>query len=105
MYDSYHHVVVANKVDAKVSGIYTVVGPICETGDIIASDRELPVVVKDDIIAILDVGAYGFSMSSQYNGRPRCTELLVNNGQVDVIRKGEHFDDLMMNQVVPSRFL
>ncbi|KAF5430341.1 diaminopimelate decarboxylase, partial [Candidatus Methanomarinus sp.] len=71
MYDSYHHVVVANKVDAKVSGIYTVVGPICETGDILASDRELPVVVKDDIIAILDVGAYGFSMSSQYNGRPR----------------------------------
>jgi diaminopimelate decarboxylase len=105
MYDSYHHVVVANKVDAKVSGIYTVVGPICETGDILASDRELPVVVKDDIIAILDVGAYGFSMSSQYNGRPRCTELLVNNGQVDVIRKGEDFDDLMMNQIVPSRFL
>ncbi|MCD4845152.1 MAG: diaminopimelate decarboxylase [Methanosarcinales archaeon] len=105
MYDSYHHVVVANKVDAKVSGIYTVVGPICETGDILASDRELPVVVKDDIIAILDVGAYGFSMSSQYNGRPRCTELLVNNGQVDVIRKGEHYDDLIMNQVIPSRFL
>jgi len=105
MYDSYHHVVVANKVDAKVSGIYTVVGPICETGDILASDRELPVVVKDDIIAILDVGAYGFSMSSQYNGRPRCTELLVSNGQVDVIRKGEDFDDLMMNQIVPSRFL
>jgi diaminopimelate decarboxylase len=105
MYDSYHHVVVANKVDAKVSGIYTVVGPICETGDILASDRELPVVVKDDIIAILDVGAYGFSMSSQYNGRPRCTELLVNNGQVDVIRKSEDFDDLMMNQIVPSRFL
>ncbi|KAF5426926.1 MAG: diaminopimelate decarboxylase [Candidatus Methanomarinus sp.] len=105
MYDSYHHVVVANKVDAKVSGIYTVVGPICETGDILASDRELPVVVKDDIIAIFDVGAYGFSMSSQYNGRPRCTELLVNNGQVDVIRKGEDFYDLMMNQIVPSRFL
>ncbi|MEA3295412.1 MAG: diaminopimelate decarboxylase [Euryarchaeota archaeon] len=105
MYDSYHHVVVANKVDAKVSGIYTVVGPICETGDILAPDRELPGVVKDDIIAILDVGAYGFSMSSQYNGRPRCTELLVNNGQVDVIRKSEDFDDLMMNQIVPSRFL
>jgi diaminopimelate decarboxylase len=104
MYDSYHHIVVANKVDDKVSGIYTVVGPICETGDILAHDRELPDVVKDDIIAILDTGAYGFSMSSQYNGRPRCTELLVNNGQVDVIRKGESYNDLIANQLLPSRF-
>ncbi|MBE0523034.1 MAG: diaminopimelate decarboxylase [Methanosarcinales archaeon] len=105
MYDSYHHVVLANKVDAPVSGIYTVVGPICETGDILANDRELPAVEKDDIIAVLDSGAYGFSMSSQYNGRPRCPELLVNDGKVDVIRKGENFDDLMANQLVPDRFL
>lgn len=105
MYDSYHHVVVANKVDAPVSGIYTVVGPICETGDILALDRELPAVNKDDIIAILDAGAYGFSMSSQYNGRPRCPELLVHEGQVNIIRKGENFDDLMSNQIVPERFL
>jgi diaminopimelate decarboxylase len=105
MYDSYHHVVVANKVAAPVSGIYTVVGPICETGDILANDRELPAVEKGDIVAILDSGAYGFSMSSQYNGRPRCPELLVNDGHVDVIRKGEKFDDLMANQLVPGRFL
>jgi diaminopimelate decarboxylase len=105
MYDSYHHVVVANKVDAPVSSIYTVVGPICETGDILASDRELPAVQKGDIIAILDSGAYGFSMSSQYNGRPRCPELLVYDGRVDVIRKGETFDDLMANQLGPDRFL
>jgi diaminopimelate decarboxylase len=105
MYDSYHHVVVANKVDAPVSGIYTVVGPICETGDILAKDRELPGIEKGDIIAVLDSGAYGFSMSSQYNGRPRCPELLVNDGHVDVIRNGEKFDDLMANQLVPGRFL
>ncbi|NIA03172.1 MAG: hypothetical protein GWP12_01335 [Nitrospirae bacterium] len=105
MYDSYHHVVVANKVDAPVSGIYTVVGPICETGDILANDRELPLCEKGDIVAVLDSGAYGFSMSSQYNGRPRCPELLVNDGRVDVIRNGEKFDDLMANQLVPGRFL
>jgi diaminopimelate decarboxylase len=105
MYDSYHHVVVANKVDAQVSSIYTIAGPICETGDILAHDRELPAVERNDIIAILDVGAYGFSMSSQYNGRPRCPELLVNDAQVDIIRKGETYDDLMANQLIPARFL
>ncbi|MCL7476130.1 MAG: diaminopimelate decarboxylase [Methanosarcinales archaeon] len=105
MYDSYHHVVVANKVDVPVSSIYTVVGPICETGDILAHNRELPQVEKNDIIALLDAGAYGFSMSSQYNGRPRCAEVLVNDGQVDVIRKAETYDDLLVNQIVPARFL
>ncbi len=105
MYDSYHHVVVANKVDAQVSSLYTVVGPICETGDILAHDRELPHVEKNDVIAVLDAGAYGFSMSSQYNGRPRCAEVLVNDGEVDVIRKAETYDDLLANQLVPARFL
>lgn len=105
MYDSYHHVVVANKVDVQVSSLYTVVGPICETGDILAHNRELPHVEKDDVIAILDTGAYGFSMSSQYNGRPRCSEVLVNKGKVDIIRKAETYDDLLANQLVPARFL
>jgi len=62
-------------------------------------------VEKDDIVAILDAGAYGFSMSSQYNGRPRCAEILVSNGKVDVIRKAENYDDLMAKQLVPARFL
>ncbi|MDO9517563.1 MAG: diaminopimelate decarboxylase, partial [Methanosarcinaceae archaeon] len=64
MYDSYQHVVVANKADAPVKDIYSIAGPICETGDILAHDRELPTIEKGDIIAILDAGAYGFSMSS-----------------------------------------
>lgn len=105
MYDSHHHVVVANKVDVPISSLYTIAGPICETGDILAHDRELPEVEKGDIIAVLDAGAYGFSMSSQYNGRPRCPELLVSDGLVDVIRKGESYDDLLANQLVPVRFL
>ncbi len=105
MYDSYHHVVVANKADAAALGTYTIVGPICETGDILARDRELPMIEKGDIIALLDAGAYGFSMSSQYNGRTRCAELLVHDGDVDVIRKPETYDDLLSNQVIPDRFL
>ena len=105
MYDSYQHIVVANKADAPAKDIYSIAGPICETGDILAHDRELPKIEKGDIIAVLDAGAYGFSMSSQYNGRVRCAEVLVNDGEVDVIRKRETYDDLLANQILPARFL
>lgn len=103
MYDAYHEVVVANKLNAPATELYTVVGPICESGDIIAKDRMLPEVKRGDLIAILDAGAYGFSMSSQYNGRPRCAELLVCDGAVDVIRSPERVEDLIRNQVIPQR--
>ncbi|MDY6966197.1 MAG: diaminopimelate decarboxylase [Halobacteriota archaeon] len=102
MYDAYHEVVVANKADEGAVDTYTVVGPICETGDIIASDRELPKVEKGDLIAIMDAGAYGFSMSSQYNGRPRCAEVLVCNGKTSLIRERETFEDLVGKQVIPE---
>ncbi|MGP8322085.1 MAG: diaminopimelate decarboxylase [Methanosarcinaceae archaeon] len=105
MYDSYQYVVVANKANAPAKDIYSIAGPICETGDILAHDRELPEVKKGDIIAILDAGAYGFSMSSQYNGRVRCAEVLVNKGEVDITRKRETYGDLLLNQMLPARFL
>ncbi|MBN1456143.1 MAG: diaminopimelate decarboxylase [Methanomicrobia archaeon] len=103
MYDAYHEVVVANKINAEASVLSTVVGPICESGDFIAKDRLLPQVQRGDYIAILDTGAYGFSMSSQYNGRPRCAEVLVHNGTVEVIRERESFEDIMRHQVLPER--
>lgn len=103
LYDAYHEVVVANKLNAPATEVYTVVGPICESGDILAGDRLLPEVKRGDLIAILDVGAYGFSMSSQYNGRPRCAEVLVCDGAVDVIRAREGVEDLIRNQVIPER--
>jgi len=103
MYDAYHSIVVANKADQSPSDTYTIVGPICESGDVLASDRRLPKVEKGDLIAILDAGAYGFSMSSQYNGRPRCAETLVCDGRAEIIRKRESYDDLLKRQVIPSR--
>lgn len=105
MYDSYHEVVVANKAGEEPAETYTVVGPICETGDILAKDRKLPAVKKDDIVALLDAGAYGFCMSSQYVGRPRCAEVLVHEGKAELIRKRETYDDLLQNQIVPGRLL
>lgn len=99
MYDSYHEVVVANKAgpDAGVADgqdVVTVTGPICETGDIIAHDRMLPPVESGDLIAILDTGAYGFSMSSQYNSRPRCAEVMVKDSQEALMRRAESIIDL-----------
>ncbi|HUU75136.1 MAG TPA: diaminopimelate decarboxylase [Methanoregulaceae archaeon] len=101
MYDSYHEVIVANKADEPPADIYTIAGPICETGDILASDRNLPHVASGDIIAVLDTGAYGFAMSSQYNGRPRCAEVLVNNGRAALMRRAETLGDLTAPMVVP----
>ncbi len=105
MYDAYHEVVVANKVNERASELYTVVGNVCESGDIMAKDRILPKVERGDLVAILDTGAYGFSMSSQYNGRPRCAEVLVCNGKADLIRSRESIEDLIRNQKIPARFI
>jgi diaminopimelate decarboxylase len=103
MYDAYHEVTVANKVNEHAAVLSTVVGPICESGDIIAKDRMLPDVKRGDYIAILDTGAYGFSMSSQYNGRPRCAEVLVHDGAVELIRAQERIEDIIRHQVMPER--
>jgi len=94
MYDAYHEVIVANKADRPLSTEYTVTGPICETGDILAPDRKLPGLAAGDLIAVLDAGAYGYAMSSQYNGRPRCPEILIHGSEVALMRRGETFADL-----------
>jgi diaminopimelate decarboxylase len=94
MYDAYHEVIVANKADAPLSTEYTVTGPICESGDILAPDRKLPQITAGDLIAVLDAGAYGFAMSSQYNSRPRCPEVLVHGKQVALMRRGETIGDI-----------
>lgn len=105
MYDSYHYAVVANKAGSEPEETYTIAGPICETGDVFAKDRMLPRVEKGDIIALLDAGAYGFSMSSQYNGRPRCAEVLVKDGMADIIRSREDIGDLIGKQKIPERLM
>lgn len=105
MYDSYHYAVVANKAASPPEETYTIVGPICETGDILAHDRKLPVIEKGDLIALLDAGAYGFSMSSQYNGRPRCAEVLVKDGVADVIRSAEDVGEMLAKQKLPARLM
>ena len=102
MYDSWHEVMAANKADLPDKELYTVTGPICETGDIIAADRMLPEICAKDIIAVLDAGAYGYAMSSQYNARPRCAEVLVNNGRAELMRRAETYEDMTAAVQIPS---
>jgi diaminopimelate decarboxylase len=94
MYDAYHEVIVANKAGLAPETEYTVTGPICETGDILAADRKLPLLSAGDIIAVLDTGAYGFAMSSQYNSRPRCAEVLIRGTQASLMRREETVSDI-----------
>ena len=97
MYDSYQEVIIANKMDSdpNTGELYSVTGPICESGDILAADRRLGNIEAGDLIALLDTGAYGYAMASQYNGRGRCAEVLINNGSVALIRRRESIEDLL----------
>ena len=99
MYDSWHDIEVIrdNTIVSRDEMIeQMVVGNICESGDIIARDRMLPEMRRGDLICILDAGAYGWSMCSTYNSRPRPAEILIcTDGRIKVIRRRETIDDLM----------
>jgi len=101
MYGSYHPIVVANRLNEPEKETYDVAGPLCESGDLLARDRSLPEIHEGDLLAVLNAGAYGFSMSSQYNSRPRCAEVMVNNGQYALVREKETFEDLLKGQKIP----
>jgi len=98
MYGSYHPIIVANKVAQAEKETYDVVGPICESGDTLAKDRQLPKIEEGDLLAILNSGAYGFSMSSQYNSRPRAAEVMIRQGKAVVVRQREQLNDLTSSQ-------
>jgi diaminopimelate decarboxylase len=98
MYDSYHHIVnVSNPTGSQK--VYTVVGYICET-DTFGTDRKLHEVREGDILAFKNAGAYGFSMSSNYNSRLRPAEVLVIDREARLIRERETFEDLLQRQVI-----
>jgi diaminopimelate decarboxylase len=104
-YGSYHHVAVANKFSARATFNYDIVGPICESGDFIARDRALPMIELGDLIAVYDAGAYGFTMASNYNSRPLPAEILVKDGQMNLIREAQTLDDLTAHQKIPARLM
>ncbi len=101
LYDSYHRIQpVVRKGQREIDA--DVVGPICESGDYLAKGRSVPAFERDDLVAVMSAGAYGFSMSSNYNSRPRVPEVLVNGGRFSVIRKREDYRDLIRGETIPS---
>ena len=98
LYKSHHEIVpVRNGSDREVAMV-DVVGPVCETGDFLAKDRDMPVVEPDELLAIRTAGAYGFAQSSNYNSRPRAAEVLVQDGSWRVIRSRETYEDLVRGE-------
>jgi diaminopimelate decarboxylase len=79
-----------------------VVGPICETGDFFAHDREIARPQRGDLLSVMSAGAYGFTMASNYNSHPKPPEVLVDGDQYYIVRKRESFDDLINGEVIPA---
>ena len=105
MYGSYHHILVADRpLDEAVEEI-DIAGNVCESGDLFARDRKLPEIHEGDVLVVMNAGAYAFSMASQYNSRPRPAEVLVRDGESEVVRERETFADLLSKQTVPPRLL
>jgi len=92
LYDAFHEIMPVHKTSRRVHG--DLVGPICESGDYMALDRNLPAVKEGDLLAICSAGAYGFSMSSNYNSRPRAAEILIHGRKAILVRKRETWQDL-----------
>lgn len=100
-YDAYHHIMPVVKSLRKTI-IADVVGPICESGDFLAKDRELKAVKPGELLAVMSAGAYGFSMSSNYNSRPKAAEVLVKGREHSLVRRRETYNDLLRGEVIPG---
>jgi diaminopimelate decarboxylase len=95
LYNAYHEIVPVLLRNQRNNKPVDVVGPVCETGDFFARGRELPTVQEHDLLAIMDAGAYGMALASNYNSRPRSPELLVDKKRVKLIRRRETIADLI----------
>ncbi len=101
LYEAYHEILPVKR-DAASSISADIVGPICESGDFLARDREIADLGQGELIAAMSAGAYGFSMSSNYNSRPRVAEVLVRGDSFSIIRQRETFEDLVRLEAVPD---
>ena len=103
LYDAFHAIKpVAKTQDATI--VADIVGPICETSDFLARDREIANVRRGDLLAVMSAGAYSFTMSSNYCSRPRCAEVMVKDDRFHVIRKRQTVEDLCAGESVPKFF-
>jgi diaminopimelate decarboxylase len=100
LYDSYHEIVPVREPTAREnSERIDIVGPVCESGDFFALDREMPPLREGDLLAIMSTGAYGFTMASSYNSRPLPAEALVRGDRIKLIRKRQSWADLVKDEL------
>lgn len=101
LYSSYHEIrpVIRRQTKMRQADL---VGPICESGDYLAKERQLPEFERGDLVAVMSAGAYGFAMSSNYNSRPRVAEVLVRGKRVHVIRRREGYADIVRGERIPT---
>jgi diaminopimelate decarboxylase len=92
LYNAFHRIEAVDREGEDITA--DVVGPVCESGDFFALDRPMPNVAPGDLLAVYDVGAYGYAMSSTYNGRPRAVEVMVDDDRFAVSTERETYDDL-----------
>src|SRR5438045_6619311 len=100
LYDARHQIApITAPLDGSIVEKFDVVGPVCETGDFLARDCELPTLHEGDLLAVLDAGAYGMSLASNYNSRPRPAEVLVEGRKTKLIRRRETMRDLFATEI------
>jgi diaminopimelate decarboxylase len=97
LYGAYHEIVPVETTDRE-SFVADIVGPVCETTDYLARERSLPQVQRGEILAVKDAGAYGFTLASNYNSRPRAAEVLVDSQSYQIVRKRESYEDLVRGE-------
>jgi diaminopimelate decarboxylase len=101
LYDAYHHIIPVKKQRKKLV-IADIVGPICETGDFLARQREIEEPQRGELLAVMSAGAYGISMSSHYNSRPKVAEVLVKGNEFFVISQREQYRDMIKQEHIPE---
>lgn len=100
-YGSYHQILPV-KQENREETVVDVVGPICESSDFLAKDRKMPRLDPGELVAVMSAGAYGFSMSTNYNSRPRVAEVLVREDRMFIIRQRERYEDLVRDEEIPD---
>jgi diaminopimelate decarboxylase len=100
LYDAYHEVKPLRESTATVHA--DLVGPVCESGDYLARDRDLPDAAEGEVLAVMSAGAYGFAMASNYNSRPRPAEVMVRSDRWALVREREHYPDLVKGELIPA---
>jgi len=97
LYGAYHEIVPV-ETSEREDFVADIVGPVCETTDYLARERTLPQVQRGEILAVRDAGAYGFTLASNYNSRPRAAEVLVDSQSYQIVRKRESYEDLVRGE-------